>query len=140
MMHKINLPLAVYLPRKTMPDKKMIINLNNYRNWSYIVSNQVKKAYCQAVEPLVRDFVFYPRLALVFTYYKGSKRISDRSNVLCIQEKFFLDALVELGCIEDDNDNFIFSTKYNGDKIDKQNPRVEVRIFENYEKTEIHRG
>ena len=130
MMHKINLPLAVYLPRKTMPDKKMIINLNNYRNWSYIVSNQVKKAYCQAVEPLVRGLILDPRLSLEFTYYKGSRRISDRSNVLCIQEKFFLDALVELGCIEDDNDNFIKETKYNGDKIDKRNPRVEVRITE----------
>ena len=132
-MHKINLPLAVYLPRKTMPDKKMIINLNNYRNWSYIVSNQVKKAYFQAVEPLVRGLILEPRLALVFTYYKGSRRTSDRSNVLCIQDKFFLDALVELGCIEDDNDNFIKETKYKGDEIDKQNPRVEVRIFENYE-------
>ena len=129
-MHKINLPLAVYLPRKTMPDKKMIINLNNYRNWSYIVSNQVKKAYCQAVEPLVRGLILEPRLSLVFTYYKGSKRISDRSNVLCVHEKFFLDALVELGCIEDDNDSFIKSTHFDGDKIDIKNPRVEVLIME----------
>ena len=129
-MHKINLPLAVYLPRKTMPDKKMIINLNNYRNWSYIVSNQVKKAYCQAVEPLVRGLILEPRLSLVFTYYKGSKRISDRSNVLCIQEKFFLDALVELGCIEDDNDSFIKSTHFDGDEIDRKNPRVKVVIME----------
>jgi hypothetical protein len=129
-MHKINLPLAVYLTRKTMPDKKMIINLNNYRNWSYIVSNQVKKAYCQAVEPLVRGLILEPRLSLVFTYYKGSKRISDRSNVLCVHEKFFLDALVELGCIEDDNDSFIKSTHFDGDKIDIKNPRVEVLIME----------
>ena len=113
-----------------MPDKKMIINLNNYRNWSYIVSNQVKKAYCQAIEPLVRGLILEPRLVLAFTYYKGSKRISDRSNVLCIQEKFFLDALVELGCIEDDNDKFIKCTQFDGDKIDKDNPRVEVVISE----------
>jgi Holliday junction resolvase RusA-like endonuclease len=53
-----------------------------------------------------------------------------KSRRLIAKEKFFLDALVELGCIEDDNDNFIKETKYNGDKIDKQNPRVEVRITE----------
>ena len=129
-MHKINLPLAVYLPRKTMPDKKMIINLNNYRNWSYIVSNQVKKAYCQAVEPLIGGLILEPRLALSFTYYKGSCRTSDRSNVLTIQDKFFLDALVEHGCIEDDNDNFIKSTYFSGDEIDRKNPRVEVTIVE----------
>ena len=108
----------------------MIINLNNYRNWSYIVSNQVKKAYCQAVEPLIGGLIFKPRLALFFTYYKGSCRTSDRSNVLTMQEKFFLDALVEHGCIEDDNDNFIKCTKFDGDEIDRKNPRVEVVIVE----------
>ena len=39
-------------------------------------------------------------------------------------------ALVEHGCIEDDNDNFIKSTYFDGDEIDRKNPRVEVVIIE----------
>ena len=47
---KIIAPLYVMLPRKTKGDKKMIINLNGYRNWHYIISNDVKKQYKEEVK------------------------------------------------------------------------------------------
>jgi len=46
---KIIAPLYVTLPRKTKADRKMIINLNNYRNWHYIISNHTKIAYKEAI-------------------------------------------------------------------------------------------
>ena len=125
---KIILPLAVFVPRKTMPPKKYIINLNNYRNWSFIVNNIVKKAYKEALTEQLSWLKLNTPIDLTFTYYKGSKRLSDRSNVLSIQEKFLCDALTEFWVIKDDNDEFISATHYKSGWIDKENPRVEVTI------------
>jgi len=124
------MPLAVYLPRKTKEDKKLIINLNNYRNWSFIVSNLAKKAYFEIAEPKIKDLSFGLPLKLKFTLWKASKRKIDRSNPLSIHEKFFCDALTQAGCIEDDNDKFIHSTHYYTGGVDRENPRVEIEIKE----------
>lgn len=125
---KIDLPLFITLPRKTKADKKMIINLNNYRNWHYITSNQTKEAYKEQIRPMLDGVKFDRQIKLHFIYFKPSARRSDRSNVLSIQEKFFCDALVECGCIPDDNDDIIIETRYSGGSIDRENPRVEVYI------------
>lgn len=113
-----------------MKDKKVILNLNNYRNWQHFMSNQVKKAYSEAIDPSIRALKLKPMVRVEFTYWKPTARRSDRSNVLCIHEKFFLDALVNAGCIEDDNDDFIHSTEYKGGEIDRDNPRVDIKIIQ----------
>ena len=41
----ISAPLHVMIPRKTMPPKKYILNLNYYRNWQGHQSNTIKIAY-----------------------------------------------------------------------------------------------
>jgi hypothetical protein len=46
----ISVPLFVILPRKTKADKKYMLNLNNYRNWHYIVSNIIKQKFCEGLE------------------------------------------------------------------------------------------
>lgn len=125
---KIDLPLCVYLERKTKADRKCIINLNNYRNWHYIINNQVKKKYKEEIEKKLIPLKFHEKIKLTFIYYKGSRRTSDRSNVLSIHEKFFCDALVECGCIEDDRDEYIEETHYYSGGLDKENPRVEAII------------
>jgi len=127
---KISMPLAVYLPRKTKADQKYIINLNNYRNWNFIVSNQVKKAYAKIAEPKIKDFKFYLPVELTFILWKRDRRLIDRANPLCIHEKFFCDALTTYGCIQDDNDDFIHSTHYYTGGIDRANPRVDIDIKE----------
>ena len=72
----------------------------------------------------------FNKIELMFTMHRGDKRKVDRSNVLCIHEKFFCDALVELGYIEDDNDSFIGQTTYRTGEIDKINPGVAITITE----------
>ncbi|MFZ2978348.1 MAG: hypothetical protein WA057_01605 [Candidatus Magasanikiibacteriota bacterium] len=129
-MAKITLPLFVLLPRKTMPARKIIINLNSYRNWHYIVSNLVKEQYTLALKDQLEHLKFNGKISLMFILYKASNRTSDRSNVLSIQEKFFCDALTHYGCIPDDNDEIIYSTSYFSGELDKINPRVEVFIQE----------
>lgn len=125
---KIDLPLFVTLPRKTKADRKFIINLNNYRNWHYLVSNQIKESYKVSLHDKLSGIKFKGKIKLHFVLYQGSKRRVDRANVLSVHEKFFCDALTAYGCIADDNDNFIEETRYTSGQVDKENPRVEVII------------
>ena len=116
------------LPRKTKKDKKVIINLNNFRNLHYIINNESKKKYKEVIKDQLDGLILTPPIDLTFTLFKGSKRKSDRANVLSIHEKFFCDALVECGCLKDDADEFINSTHYYSGGIDKIDPRVEITI------------
>lgn len=125
---KVISPLSVVLPRRTKANRRVIINLNNYRNWHYIISNEVKVAYVEAIKDQLEGMRFKGKLKLHFVLFKGSKRTSDRANVLSIHEKFFCDALTHCGCIDDDNDTIIEETHYSSGGIDKENPRVEIII------------
>jgi hypothetical protein len=129
-VHTITAPLAIFLPRKTMADKKYIINLNNTKSRHFIVLNQIKKAYKEAIRSQIEGITFTPMVRIEMTYWKPTSRRSDRSNVLCVHEKFALDAMVELGCLEDDSDEYVFSTTYLGGTLDRGNPRVEIKIIE----------
>ena len=124
----ISMPLYLVLSKKEK-GKKYHLNLNQYRNWHYLVSNNLKKKYKEIVYPKIKDFNF-DKISLKFILYKSSKRKIDRANVLCVHEKFFCDALVESGCILDDNDTYIESTSYFSGGIDRSNPRVEIHITE----------
>ena len=124
---KIDVPLFVRLTKKT-PKGKKIINLNNYRNWHFIVNSKAKIAYSEQLKEVLSPLKFKKRISLHFVLFKGSKRKSDRANVLSIHEKFFCDALTHYGCIPDDDDEVIESTHYSGGGLDRENPRVEVYI------------
>ena len=70
------------------------------------------------------------KVEISFVMHRPDKRRVDRSNVLSIVEKFFCDAIVDLGIIKDDNDKFLLRTTYQTGEIDKLNPRVEITIRE----------
>lgn len=127
---QVSMPLYVMLPRKTMPDKKVIINLNNYRNWQHHLNNTVKKAYAEIAQPKLEGLKFFLPISLTFTLWKATTRKIDRSNVLSIHEKYLCDAMQEYGCIVDDCDEYIYSTKYLTGGIDRDNPRVDIEIKE----------
>jgi len=122
-------PLYVMLPRKRVPDKKVIINLNNYRNWHHIISNDAKKMYKTSIMSQIEGKAFREPIRLKFQLYRGSNRKTDKANVLSIHEKFFCDALVECGCITDDSDEYIEDQYYAKTEFDKENPRVEITIM-----------
>lgn len=127
-MTKIEIPLFITLPRKTKEDKKYFVNLNNYRNWHYIVNNQIKEKYKDQLFNNLTGLKLENKIKLHFILRPANKRRIDRSNILSIHEKFFCDALVAYGCIKDDNDNFIEETRYTTGEIDKDFPRVEIII------------
>lgn len=127
----ISMPLYadIYKPKKKETDR-YYYNLNQYRNWHYQVNNKLKKIYKDAAQPFLEGLSFSKPIELTFTLWKRDKRRIDRANPLCIHEKFFCDALVESGCMPDDNDEFIVATHYYTGGIDRDNPRVDILISE----------
>lgn len=109
---------------------KRYINMNAANTWHFQVKNQVKKLYETHAWEKIHKMRFNKRIKLELVLWKKDKRLGDRSNVLCMHEKFFCDALTKSGCIIDDNDIYIESTFYRTGGIDKLNPRVDIIITE----------
>jgi len=115
--------------RRTGKVNRYYYNLGAYRNWHYAVSNKLKKHYKSVIRPQV-DGMQFDYITLTFVLHRGDNRVVDRANILSIHEKFFCDALVECGCLPDDNDSYIKWTKYRTGGIDKSNPRVDIIVRE----------
>lgn len=125
---KFILPLSIVLPRKTKKDRVVHLNLNNYRNWPFHLSNAVKIAFCEHMQAQLEHIVVPTPCHLKFTLYRRDARKGDRSNVLSVVEKFFCDAVTHYGGWPDDTDEYILSTTYQTAGIDRVNPRVEVEL------------
>lgn len=86
-------------------NKKFALNLNEYRNAHFQVLNKAKIIFKEQL------FYSYPELKkikannLTVEYFieRNDNRIFDIMNVLSIVDKFFMDALVEIGCLPDDS-------------------------------------
>jgi len=124
----IILPLFIMLPRKTKADKKAIINLNNYPNWHYMTYNEIKKNYQIALYPQLTGLKLGGEISIKYKLFKGTRRKSDKMNVLAVQDKFLCDALTRYECIEDDNDEIVKRQIFEPTAIDTENPRVEAII------------
>ncbi len=123
----ISMPLYVVMGKKK--PKRVYFNLNNYRNWHFQVSNNLKARYKAILAPKIEGMTF-GRMSLTFTLHRADKRRVDRSNILSIHDKFFCDGLTECGCIKDDCDEFLESSHYYTGDIDKENPRVDIELVE----------
>ena len=119
-------PLKV-LASKT---KSFILNLNQYRNTHFRVLNNCKINYKKIMEPQIKKAPKFKRVLCLYKVYAATKRSFDLGNVCSIHEKFFEDALVELGRLADDNIDFIPLVIYMGCGIDREKPRVEVEVME----------
>ena len=49
-------------------------------------------------------------------------------NVVSIASKYFLDAVTEYGCWEDDNDDVVKTEVILPTEVDRENPRIEITI------------
>lgn len=106
--------------------KGWILNLNQYRNTHFRTLNTVKINYKECMRSQIATGPKYNRIVCIYTVYPANKRLFDIGNVCCIHQKFFEDALVELGKLPDDNYNYIPLTIYAFGGIDPVNPRVDV--------------
>lgn len=106
----MRLPLFIELPRKTKKAKRISLNLNTYRNLHYILSNQAKDAFKEYVKKeLPKDCPKFYRPTIIYHFMKSGNRRTDLMNWIAVIDKFFLDALVELGYLPDDNTDHVWN-------------------------------
>lgn len=119
-------------PMKVLASKRKMLrlNLNEYRNTHYRILNNAKINYKEFMKAQIQKAKRLGKALFVYTVYPGSKRSFDIGNICCIHEKFFEDAFVELGKLEDDNANFLPLVIYMYGGIDKDNPRVDIEAME----------
>ena len=129
-MFKVTLPIYIWLPRKTKKDKKIAINLNTYRNLHFIVENQSKRLFKELIHSDLIGVKFTKPITIHYEIFVASARLSDIDNVGSIVSKYFQDAIVECGLIEDDNYLWIKKIEFEFGGIDRDNPRAIATITE----------
>lgn len=129
-IHKIISPLFITLPRKTVKDKRIALNMNTYRNLHHRISNDAKKAYSEALREQLEGLSIQTPVEVTYKVYKASKRRLDKMNVISVVSKFLLDSITEYGCWEDDNDDYVKKETIMPTELDRENPRVEIIIKE----------
>ena len=135
---KVISPLAVYLPRATMKNKKIILNMNNSKLKHFSVYNDCKKLHAKVIENYLLEknvswigqYYFNKPVNVTFQYFKPTRRKCDKANVYSIQSKFTYDALTNLNIWEDDDDTQIKEELLLPTIYDKENPRVEFTFTE----------
>lgn len=119
---------VIYGAKKDGTEQKFRLNLNQYRNTHYIILNKAKIAYKELMKEQISRLPELSNISLHYTVYTKTKREFDLSNVCSVADKFFCDALVELGKLPDDNIKYLSQISFSFGGIDKDNPRIEVTI------------
>ena len=128
-------PRSISIPRKTMKDKEISINLNTYRNLHFQVNNQCKTIAKANVLKYLEEtgqtgITFDNPVDVYVKVYKKTRGRLDKGNVFAVATKYFYDALVDLEVLPDDNDDFIKYEVLQPTEIDKENPRIVLTIKE----------
>ena len=130
---EIILTLPIYIRiGKTNKAKLYTINLNNYRNWHYLVNNTIKQKYHEIITSQIK-----PEMKLIFkkpnikyTIFLRDRRKADIMNYVSIVDKFTCDSLVKNFVLFDDDYSVLSNFKIEFGGIDKINPRIEMTIYE----------
>ena len=123
-MYTVSVPLEIVFS----PKRKFRLNLNIYRNTHYQTLNNAKVKFKEVVKQSIEPLPVMNKVRLTLTLFLQSNRSADLSNICCIVDKFFCDALVEYGKLPDDKVGIINDIHYTFGGVDKTNPRVEITI------------
>ena len=124
----MKLVLPLYLSVGKRKPKKLPLNLNHYRNAHFHVLNSMKVQFKKAISSQLTFPKLVEPVKISYVLYPPTRRELDISNVLCIVDKYFCDALVEAGLMEDDNFNHLPQVEFRFGAVDKENPRAEAFI------------
>jgi len=122
----VHSPLRVHLGK----NKYFILNQNAYRNAHFRVLAKAKVNYTQIMQRQIQSIGQFQSIEVTYKIYHGSKRKFDLGNVMAVQSKFFLDALVHWGAIVDDTYEYVTKETVIFGGVDKDDPRVEITIKE----------
>lgn len=120
----VSLPLFVFINKRL---RKKWLTLNQYRNWHYTVKNNCKIKFKNDIYDLL-DFKIDGEIKIQYDYYAPDKRTRDLMNVVAVIDKFFQDAMVEMGCIESDDLTIVKQVNCRFIEIDRENPRLVATI------------
>jgi len=119
------LSLPLYIMNRSK--RRRWLTMNNYRNWHYQVSNDIKRKFKSEITPLL-DFRLSGKVKIEYFYFAPDKRTRDLMNVISVVDKFFQDAMVENDCIESDDLSTVIEVNSCYMGIDRENPRLDVMI------------
>jgi len=103
--------------------------MNNFRNWQFHLSNDLKKLFSEAIKiPELDSPLAACKIKFIFYYPTYQRR--DIDNSLSVIAKFTQDALVEAKVILDDDYTVVRSITGEYGGHDKHNPRCEIIIQE----------
>lgn len=121
-------PLYLTIKKKTLEWQKKPINLNDYRNRDFRLSNDLKIQYKKLMKDQIKDIKCSWPIWITYTLYYNSTA-SDLMNFGSIIDKFFCDMLQEEWCLVDDNVVNYIESHYVVWWQDKKNPRMEITII-----------
>ena len=90
----------------------------------------MKKKYKQLMETEIRSLPVFSKIEIHYKLFPRTKRLCDVNNVCSAVDKWFSDALVELGHLTDDNYLYLPRVISEFGGVDKDHPRVEITIKE----------
>lgn len=90
----------------------------------------MKKNYKTEMAAQIVKLPVFTKISVNYVLYPKTKRLCDISNVCCIVDKFFMDTLVDMGKLKDDNYLLVPTVSYAIGSVDKDNPRCEIFITE----------
>ena len=89
------------------------------------------------MKEVINGLPFFKCIEITYIVYPKDKRVFDLGNICSVTDKFFCDALVHYGKIEDDSYTYIPKIHFEFGQVSKNNPRVEILIKELKEKQMI---
>ena len=94
--------------------------------------NNSKIAYKATMKDQILDQLPVPldKIAIQYKVFKGDRRRFDVGNVASIHQKYFEDAIVELGRLPDDRHENLPLTFFTFGGISTERPRVEITIYD----------
>jgi len=108
--------------------KDYILNLNQSRVTHFRVYAKAKREYTRLMKYILDGLPVFEEVDLTFILYPKTKRLTDLDNVCSAHAKFFQDAFVHYGRIEDDNYKFVKRIHFKFGVVSPKNPRVDVII------------
>ena len=125
---EVDLPIGIKIGRKNYA-----LNLNIYRNAHYQTLNKMKIEFSKVIEPELMKLPSFKSVDLTYTLYPKTKRLCDIANVCSIVDKFFCDALVNIGKLPDDNYEYLKNIDpIAAEKISENDKKRIIRAIEIY--------
>jgi hypothetical protein len=122
---EVALSLPLFITSKN--NRRRWLTMNNYRNWHYQISNDIKRKFkADIIDKL--NFKFKGKIKIEYFYFAPDKKTRDLMNVISVIDKFFQDAMVENGCIDSDDLSTVIEVNSCFMGIDSLSPRLDVLI------------